>query len=227
MGSNMAENHPVGFQWVMEARERGAEVHPRRPALHAHERDGDEVTSASAPARDIAFLGGIVNYILENERWFDEYVKRYTNAPVIIDEEFADTEDLDGLFSGWDPEKGKYDIDDLAVRGHAGARRRRPARGRPGSHEGRAVATAATAAALEHGEPARGGPDAAAPALRLPDPEAPLRALHAGVRRRRVRLHASRSSSRSPSRSARTRAASAPARSSTRSAGRSTRSASS
>ncbi|HEY3050306.1 MAG TPA: molybdopterin dinucleotide binding domain-containing protein, partial [Gaiellaceae bacterium] len=58
---------------------------------------------------DIAFLGGIVNYILENELWFDEYVKRYTNAPVIIDEDFADTEDLDGFFSGWDPEEGRYD----------------------------------------------------------------------------------------------------------------------
>jgi anaerobic selenocysteine-containing dehydrogenase len=42
MGSNMAENHPVGFQWVMEARERGAKGDPRRPTLHAHERDGDE-----------------------------------------------------------------------------------------------------------------------------------------------------------------------------------------
>ena len=66
MGSNMAENHPVGFQWVMEARERGARGHPRRPALHAHERDGDEVGQIRAGS-DIAFLGGIVNYILENE----------------------------------------------------------------------------------------------------------------------------------------------------------------
>ena len=47
-----------------------------------------------------AFLGAIVNYIFENELWFDEYVKAYTNAPVIIREEFRDTEDLDGLFSG-------------------------------------------------------------------------------------------------------------------------------
>ena len=60
---------------------------------------------------DIAFLGGIVNYILENERWFDEYVKRYTNAPVIIDERFSDTEDNDGLFSGWNPETRTYDPD--------------------------------------------------------------------------------------------------------------------
>src|SRR3954470_11623 len=109
MGSNMAENHPVGFQWVVEARERGAEV------IHVDPR----FTRTSAMATkhvgiragtDIAFLGGIVNYILEHERWFDEYVKRYTNAPVIVNEDFSDTEDNDGLFSGWDPEKGEYDV---------------------------------------------------------------------------------------------------------------------
>ena len=87
MGSNMAENHPVGFQWVMEARERGAQV------IHVDPRFTR--TSAMAtqhvtirPGSDIAFLGGIVNYILTHERWFDEYVKAYTNAPAILDERF-------------------------------------------------------------------------------------------------------------------------------------------
>jgi len=108
MGSNMAENHPVGFQWVMEARERGAEVihvDPRFTRTSAMATKHVGIRAGS----DLAFLGGIVNYILEHERWFDEYVKRYTNAPVIVGEEFADTEDLDGLFSGWDPEKREYD----------------------------------------------------------------------------------------------------------------------
>ena len=101
---------------------------------------------------DIAFLGGIVNYILEHERWFDEYVMHYTNAPVIIDEDFRDTEDLDGLFSGWDPETGKYDTDDVAVRGHGGARRRR--RARAGPTQRRAVRPRRrTAAGSQHGEP--------------------------------------------------------------------------
>jgi formate dehydrogenase major subunit len=107
MGSNMAENHPVGFQWVMEARERGAKVihvDPRFTRTSAMATKHVGIRAGS----DIAFLGGIVNYILENERWFDEYVKRYTNAPAIISEEFVDTEELDGLFSGWDPETG-YD----------------------------------------------------------------------------------------------------------------------
>jgi formate dehydrogenase major subunit len=58
---------------------------------------------------DIAFLGGIVNYIYENECWFDEYVKHYTNAPVVIDPAFADTEELGGLFSGWNEKEQSYD----------------------------------------------------------------------------------------------------------------------
>ena len=106
----MAECHPVGFQWVMEAKERGAKI------IHVDPRFTR--TSASAdlhvPIRagsDIAFLGGIVNYILENGREFREYVARYTNAGTIINEDFRDTEDLDGLFSGWDEEKHKYAID--------------------------------------------------------------------------------------------------------------------
>jgi len=52
---------------------------------------------------------GVVNYILQHERWFDEYVKNYTNEPVIIDERFEDTEALDGLFSGFDEETGHYE----------------------------------------------------------------------------------------------------------------------
>jgi formate dehydrogenase major subunit len=108
MGSNMAEAHPVGFQWVMEAKERGAKI------IHADPRftRTSAVADLFVPLRagsDIAFLGGIVNYILEHERDFREYVCHYTNAGAIIDDDFRDTEDLDGLFSGWDPERGAYD----------------------------------------------------------------------------------------------------------------------
>jgi formate dehydrogenase major subunit len=108
MGSNMAENHPVGFQWVMEARERGAKVihvDPRFTRTSAMATKWVGIRAGS----DIAFLGGIVNYILEHDLHFEEYVKHYTNAPAIIDERFADTEDLSGFFSGWDGEKGEYD----------------------------------------------------------------------------------------------------------------------
>jgi formate dehydrogenase major subunit len=108
MGSNMAECHPVGFQWVMEAKERGAKiihVDPRFTRTSA-------VADLHVPLRagsDIAFLGGIVHYILEQGREFREYVARYTNAAVIVADEFRDTEDLEGLFSGFDPETGTYD----------------------------------------------------------------------------------------------------------------------
>jgi formate dehydrogenase major subunit len=107
MGSNMAENHPVGFQWVMEARERGAEVIHVDPRFTRTSATATKFVGIRAGS-DIAFLGGIVNYILEHEQWFEEYVKTYTNAPVIIGDEYVDTEDADGLFSGWDPKEKKY-----------------------------------------------------------------------------------------------------------------------
>src|SRR5438046_7801940 len=99
MGSSMAENHPVGFQRVIEARERnGAKV------IHVDPRFAR--TSAMAdywlPLRagsDIVFLGAMINYVLENERDFREYVVHYTNAPTILRDDFQDTEDLGGLFS--------------------------------------------------------------------------------------------------------------------------------
>src|SRR3954466_9506861 len=106
-GSNMAECHPVGFQWVVEAKERGAKV------IHVDPRftRTSAIADLHLPIRagtDIAFLGGIVNYILENERYFKEYVATYTNASTIIDEDYRDTEDLDGVFSGWSEEEGRY-----------------------------------------------------------------------------------------------------------------------
>ena len=109
MGSNMAECHPVGFQWVVEAKERGAKVFHVDPRFTRTSALADVHVPLRA-GTDIAFLGGVINYIIENERWFDEYVKAYTNAPVIIHEEFADTEDLDGFFSGFDPETAFYDL---------------------------------------------------------------------------------------------------------------------
>ena len=110
MGSNMAECHPVGFQWVVEAKERGAKV------IHVDPRftRTSALADLHVPLRagsDIAFLGGIINYIFEHEAWFDEYVKAYTNGPVIIDDGFRDTEDLDGMFSGFVPDDGLYDLD--------------------------------------------------------------------------------------------------------------------
>jgi formate dehydrogenase major subunit len=104
----MAEAHPVGFQWVVEAKRRGAtiiHVDPRFTRTSA-------LADVHVPIRagsDIAILGGLVNYVLQHEGYFREYVVAYTNAANVIDENFRDTEDLDGLFSGFDPEQGHYD----------------------------------------------------------------------------------------------------------------------
>src|SRR5467141_5049249 len=108
MGSNMAENHPVGFQWVIEARERGAKV------IHVDPRFSRTSAMADiwAPLRagsDILFLGGLIHYVLENNKDFREYVIHYTNASIILPEEFKDTEDLGGVFSGWDAKDRRYD----------------------------------------------------------------------------------------------------------------------
>ncbi len=104
----MAECHPVGFQWVMEAKERGAtiiHVDPRFTRTSA-------LADVHLPLRagtDIAFLGALVNYVLDNDLAFHDYLVSYTNAAAIVREEFADTEDLDGLFSGYDPDDMHYD----------------------------------------------------------------------------------------------------------------------
>ncbi len=113
----MAECHPVGFQWVMEAKLKGAKiihVDPRFTRTSA-------VSDIHAPIRagtDIAFLGGIINYVISNERYFRDYLVNYTNATALVDDEFRDTEDLDGLFSGWDEESRSYDTSSWSVGGN-------------------------------------------------------------------------------------------------------------
>src|SRR4051794_18868550 len=116
MGSNMAEQHPVGFQWVMEAKARGAKV------IHVDPRftRTSAMADVHVPIRsgtDIAFLGGVIRYILENGREFREYVKHYTNARAIISDDFRDTEDLDGIYSGWVPDENAYAIQSWGYKG--------------------------------------------------------------------------------------------------------------
>ncbi len=104
----MAECHPVGFQWVMEAKARGAKV------IHVDPRftRTSALADVHVPLRagsDIAFLGGIINHVLSTESYFRDYVVAYTNGPVVLREDFRDTEDLDGVFSGLDPDSRSYD----------------------------------------------------------------------------------------------------------------------
>ncbi len=150
MGSNMAEQHPVGFQWVIEAKEKGATV------MHVDPRYTR--TSAMAdfhvPLRggtDIAFLGGVINYILENRREFIDYVRSFTNARVIIKDEFRDAAELDGLFSGWAGDEHVYDPDSW---GYAETEGELPAgeEKQTGDVSGD-IAHGAHGMNLEHGEP--------------------------------------------------------------------------
>jgi formate dehydrogenase major subunit len=115
MGSNMAEAHPVGFRWPMKARERGARLIHVDPRFSRTSASCDLHVGIRAGS-DIAFLGGLINYVLSHERWFKEYVLAYTNAAVILEEEFKDTEDLHGLFSGYNSEEHQYD----GAKGHWG-----------------------------------------------------------------------------------------------------------
>jgi formate dehydrogenase major subunit len=111
MGSNMAENHPVAFRWPMKAKvDHGAKI------IHVDPRftRTSSVADIYAPVRagsDIAFLGGVINYVINSEKWntdpfFKTFVVNYTNAATIIGEDFKDTEDLDGVFSGLLQSKG-------------------------------------------------------------------------------------------------------------------------
>jgi formate dehydrogenase major subunit len=119
MGSNMAENHPVAFQWVVDARERGTQV------IHVDPRFSRTSAMANiwAPLRagsDILFLGGLIRYVLENGKDFREYVIHYTNASSILPEGVKDAEDLGGVFSGWDAKNKKYDASTWLYEGSVG-----------------------------------------------------------------------------------------------------------
>src|SRR4051812_1079552 len=107
MGSSMAENHPVGFRFVIEARERGGTVIDVDPRFNRTSAMSDVWVPIRAGS-DLAFLGGLVNYVFEHDRVFRDYVLHYTNAATIIRDDFRDTEDLGGLFSGWDEARQRY-----------------------------------------------------------------------------------------------------------------------
>lgn len=107
-GSNMAECHPVGFQWVIEAKLRGARI------IHVDPRFTRTTANADKHIRirvgsDIVLLGALINHVITNKLYFDEYVRAFTNATSVVSEGYEGPEDLDGLFSGFDPETGSYD----------------------------------------------------------------------------------------------------------------------
>lgn len=108
MGSNMAESHPVGFHWPLVAQARGAtliHVDPRFTRTSAV----CDVHVPIRPGTDLAFIAGMIRHVLEEGRWFREYVAHYTNAATILREDYGFDEET-GLFAGWDPEAGAYDL---------------------------------------------------------------------------------------------------------------------
>ena len=125
--SNFAENHPVGFQWVMKAKERGAKfihVDPRFTRTSS-------VADMHVPLRsgtNIAFFGGLISYAIENNLYFKDYVTYYTNASFLIDPDFKTATDGGGLFTG------------LEQTGKGGDRSAR----RPDLQEGHAGSTSST-----------------------------------------------------------------------------------
>lgn len=105
MGSNPAENHPISFKWVLKAKDKGAKL------IHVDPRYTRTTTQSHmyVPLRsgsDLAFLGGMINYLMENDFYFRDYVVNYTNASFIVGKKFSFS---DGLFSGYDPKTANYD----------------------------------------------------------------------------------------------------------------------
>ena len=105
MGSNPAENHPISFKWVTKAMNCGGKLISVDPRFTRTSSKAD-FYAALRSGTDIAFLGGMIKYILENEKYFKAYVAAYTNAPFIV---ASDYDFKDGLFSGFDAKARKYD----------------------------------------------------------------------------------------------------------------------
>jgi formate dehydrogenase major subunit len=106
MGGNAAEAHPCGFKWVTEAK---AHNHATFIVVDPRFTRSASVADLYAPIRtgtDIAFLGGVINYLLSHDKIQHEYVKAYSNAPFIVSEGYRFD---DGLFSGYDEAAHKYD----------------------------------------------------------------------------------------------------------------------
>ncbi len=105
MGANPAENHPISFKWILKAMENGAlliHVDPRFTRTSSRA----DIYAPIRPGSDIAFLGGMINYILTEEKFFRKYIVHYTNAPFIVSDAYSFE---DGLFSGYDPLRHGYD----------------------------------------------------------------------------------------------------------------------
>ncbi len=105
MGSNAAENHPISMKWVGKAMDKGTTLISVDPRFTRTSSKAD-IYAPLRSGTDIAFLGGMMNYILSNDKFHKEYAANYTNASFIVGSKF---DFKDGLFSGYDPKTKKYD----------------------------------------------------------------------------------------------------------------------
>ncbi len=105
MGSNAAENHPISFKYVNKAMENGAKLISVDPRFTRTSSKAD-IYAPLRSGTDIAFLGGMIKYILDNDLIHKEYVAQYTNGPFLVNENFKFE---DGVFSGYNPETRSYD----------------------------------------------------------------------------------------------------------------------
>ena len=107
MGSNPAENHPISFKWIMEAKHRGGiiiHVDPRFTRTSAKA----DIYAPIRSGTDLAFLGGMINYIIENRLYCEKTLRLHTNASFLVNPQIQLPDDLDGLFSGYDPQTRSY-----------------------------------------------------------------------------------------------------------------------
>jgi len=105
MGSNAAENHPISFKYVLEAQKRGTPLISVDPRFTRTSSKAD-IYAPLRSGTDIAFLGGMIKYILDNNLYHEEYVAHYTNAGFVVNEDYYFQ---DGLFAGYDPDTRSYD----------------------------------------------------------------------------------------------------------------------
>lgn len=109
IGGNPAENHPISFKWITAAMEdRGAKLIVVDPRFNRSAAKAD-VYAPIRSGTDIVFLGGLINYVIQNKLYNEEYVKAYTNALTLVNADFKGPADLDGYFSGWNKDAKAYD----------------------------------------------------------------------------------------------------------------------
>ena len=156
-GGNPAEAHPVGFRWLMKAKRNGAKMIHTDPRFTRTSAVAD-IHVRTRTGTDVAYFGGLINYVLSNDLYHKEYVEWATNAAFVVGKDYSFE---DGMFNGWDPDHGKYDPHGVGVR--EGRRRQRQGRHRPPAVGAQPDAQALQPLHAGDGQPHHRHPDGAVP----------------------------------------------------------------